>query len=145
MSSPPASLIDLRIRGDCITEHYFGDSALEKIASCCFNLQYFAYKISGFYYNVNRDGLSGKGILSLIDNCRRLEVLELHKAQRVGRETFEEILQKLAVASESSAVAKAAVSNDDDNYALRNIILAGYPFVIAGAPLRIIEESSDSD
>lgn len=95
--------------------------------------------MSASWYKEHLDGLSGKGILSLIDNCRRLEVLELHKAQRVGRETFEEILQKLAVARESSAVAKAAVSNDDDNYALRNILLEGYPFVIAGKPLRIID------
>lgn len=85
--------------------------------------------------------MSGKGIIALIDNCRRLEVLELHKAQRVRRETFEEILQKLAVARESSAVAKAAtVSNDDDNYALRSILLEGYPFFIEGTPLRITEE-----
>ena len=96
--------------------------------------------MSASWYKEHLDGLSGKGILSLIDNCRRLEVLELHNAQRVGRETFEEILQKLAVARESSAVAKAAtVSNDDDNYALRNILLAGYPFIIEGTPLRIID------
>lgn len=97
--------------------------------------------MSASWYKEHLDGLSGKGIIALIDNCRRLEVLELHNAQRVGRETFEEILQKLAVARESSAVAKAAtVSNDDDNYALRNILLEGYPFIIEGTPLRITEE-----
>jgi hypothetical protein len=95
--------------------------------------------LSRSWYKEHLDGLSGKGIIALIDNCRRLEVLELHNAQRVGRETFEEILQKLAVARESSAVAKAAGSNDDDIYVLRNIIILGYPFVIAGKPLRIIE------
>ena len=49
-------------------------------------------------------------------------------------ETFEEILQMLA---QSSAVAKAVVSDDDETFALRKIILAGYPFVVTGKPLRI--------
>lgn len=88
--------------------------------------------------------MSGKGILALVSDCRRLEVLELENAKRVGRDTFEEILQMLALARESSAVAKAAVSDDDETFALRKIILSGYPFVVTGNPLRI-EESTVSN
>lgn len=104
------------------------------------------YKISNsFYYKEELDGLSGKGILALVSICRRLEVLELENATRVGREVFEEILQMLALAKESNAVAKAVVSDDDETFALRKIILSGYPFVVTGNPLRIKEATVRND
>eukprot|EP00984_Skeletonema_dohrnii_P005801 scaffold2051_cov71-Skeletonema_dohrnii-CCMP3373.AAC.1 len=136
-------LLDLRIQGDTITENYLSDASLGTIAKSY--LQYFAYKISsGYYYKEELDGLSGKGILALVSDCRRLEVLELENAKRVGREAFEEILKMLALARESSAVAKAVVSDDDGMFALGKIILAGYPFVVTGNPLRL-EDTPDSN
>lgn len=137
----PANLIDLRIRGDPITNHYLGDAALRRIAKSCCNLRHFAYKLDSFYYNEAFDGLSGEGILALVSDCRCLEVLELSKARRIGRETFEEIIQMLALANESRAMANAVASddNDDAKFALRNITLMGYPFVVTGWPLRISE------
>lgn len=74
-----------------------------------------------------------------MSDCRCLEVLELSKARRIGRETFEEIIQMLALANESRAMANAVASNDDAKFALRNITLMGYPFVVTGWPLRISE------
>lgn len=88
--------------------------------------------------------MSGKGILALVSDCRRLEVLELENAKRVGRETFVEILQMLALARETSAVAEAVVSDDDGTFALGKIILAGYPFVVTGNPL-LLEDTTDSN
>ncbi|KAK1743758.1 hypothetical protein QTG54_005355, partial [Skeletonema marinoi] len=112
--------------GDTITENYLSDASLGTIAKSCPNLQYFAYKISsGYYYKEELDGLSGKGILALVSDCRRLEVLELENAKRVGRETFVEILQMLALARETSAVAKAVVSDDDGTFALVRLFLRG--------------------
>eukprot|EP00985_Skeletonema_marinoi_P010075 scaffold4753_cov107-Skeletonema_marinoi.AAC.1 len=138
-------LLDLRLQGDTITENYLSDASLGTIAKSCPNLQYFAYKISsGYYYKEELDRLSGKGILALVSDCRRLEVLELENAKRVGRETFVEILQMLALARESSAVAKAVVSDDDGTFALGKIILAGYPFVVTGNPL-LLEDTTDSN
>ncbi|KAL7493050.1 hypothetical protein ACHAWT_002704 [Skeletonema menzelii] len=63
-----------------------------------------------YYYKEELDLLTGKGIIALVSDCRRLEVLELKNAKRVGRETIEEILRMLALAKESSAVAKAVIS-----------------------------------
>ena len=79
--------------------------------------------------------LTGRGIIALISDCRRLEVLELCNAGRVGRETFEEILQMLARAKESSAAARAVVSDNDGTFALSEIILKGYSFIVTGNPL----------
>ncbi len=59
--------------------------------------------------------VTGKGILALVRDCRKLEVLELEGAKNVGRETIEEILQMLA---QSRAVAKAVVADGDGTYAL---------------------------
>lgn len=80
--------------------------------------------------------LTGKGILALVGDCRKLEVLELEDAKKVGRETIEEILQMLA---ESRAVAKAVVADGDGTYALREISLVGYSFVVEGNPLRLVD------
>ena len=79
--------------------------------------------------------MTGKGVLALVSECRQLEVLELNNVKRVGRETIEEILQMLARAKESSAVAKAVVSDNDGTFALREIILKGYSFIVTGNPL----------
>lgn len=88
------------------------------------------------YYKRELDVLTGKGILALVDNCRKLEVLELDGVRKVGRETIEQILQMLA---DSRAVAKAVVSDEDGTYALREISLVGYSFVVEGNPLRLVD------
>lgn len=141
-----ARLLDLRIEGDTITENYLSDSSLGKIAKACPNLKHFAYKISsGYYYKEELDMLTGKGIIALVSDCRRLEILKLKNAKRVGRETFEEILQMLARAKESSAVAKAVVSDNDGTFALRKIILSGYNFIVTGNPLCIQDTDTSDD
>ena len=87
--------------------------------------------------------MSGKGILSLVTTCRRLEVLELENAKRVGRETIDEILQMLTRAKESKMVAKAVVNEEEvDSFELRRITLSGYPFVVVGNPLRLEDTTS---
>ena len=130
-----ARLLDLRIEAETITDSYLSDSALGQVAKACPNLKYFAYRISLSWYKRELDLLTGKGVLALVSECRQLEVLELNNVKRVGRETIEEILQMLARAKESSAVAKAVVSDNDGTFALREIILKGYSFIVTGNPL----------
>ena len=79
--------------------------------------------------------LTGRGVVALVNDCRQLEVLELSNVRRVEKESIEEILQMLARAKESSAVARAVVSDNDGTFALREINLTGYSFIVTGNPL----------
>ena len=63
----------------------------------------------------------------------------------MGRETIEEILQMLALAKQSRTLAKAVVSDEDGTYALREISLVGYPFIVTGNPLRLEDTTASDD
>lgn len=123
-------LLHLDIRGDSITEHYLSDSALGVIASSCQNLKSFTYKVSSFYYKKELDGLTGAGILSLVEGCRNLEVLNLCGASNVSKDTFVTIANQVAQG-------EAASIGGNGRYALRRINLRLYPFTVSGYPFRI--------
>ena len=119
-------LLDLRINGSI---YYLADSGLRAIAFWCNNLQHFSYKIS-WGYNAGRDYLSGDGVVNLISKCRRLEIVELEDARNVTREHFEEILSMVEQ------------GDDEEEFALRKILLVGYKFIIEENPLRIVDKEA---
>ncbi|KAL9191435.1 hypothetical protein ACHAXT_001141 [Thalassiosira profunda] len=119
-------LLDLRIKGDCITNHYLSDAALSVIASSCSSLKQFTYEIvtySSRYYRSNLDSLSGAGINALVGGCRCLEVLELKNTKQVTKSDFTSLL--------------AMLDGSGGGYALREINLVGLPFAVKGDPFRI--------
>ena len=70
--------------------------------------------------------MSDAGITTLVSGCRRLEVLELANAKRIGKSAFTAIMDMLARENATS-----------DKFALRKIDLVGYPFAVRGYPFRI--------
>ena len=122
-------LLDLRIDNDCICNHYLNNGVLTVISEHCPNLRFFAYKMHSMFYKGLFDWLTGAGVISLVGGCRRLEVLELENVRRIERADFVTILSML--------------DQDPGSFALRKIDLVGYPFVISGNPLAIVDNSLD--
>ena len=154
-------LLDLRIRGDPITQHYLSNAALSTVGSSCPNLKYFSYKVSrilcirydkhllttplhlspqlcSMYYDEGLDRVTGDGILALVEGCRKLETLEIWGAKRVNRSTFDTICSLV----NQSGVASAGGGNGV--YALRKIAIRGYPFIVSDdRPFTVEDDSSN--
>ena len=141
-----SQLLDLRIKGDCITKHYVNDATLEVISEHCPNLKHFSYTLAFIcYYNESRDAPSvrdsmmGTGLLALVGGCRRLEVLEIERV--CSRNTFVTILNMLEQGEGEEAAASASGINRG-GFALRKIIAKSYPFVIADYPFHIEDQAT---
>ena len=93
-------LLDLRIEGDTITKHYLADNALRAIAASCPNLLVFTYMLSSYYYDASMDSLSGGALKTMIEGCRRLEVLRLLEVLSIKRADVASILELLDGANE---------------------------------------------
>ena len=107
-------LLDLRIKGDTITDHYLSGTALETITASCCNLEYFAYRVnsSSQFYKSYLDGVTGDRIIALVEGCRRLKAIELYKALHVKKGHFAQIANMVA--------------GELDQFALRKIVAVGY-------------------
>ncbi|KAL7529470.1 hypothetical protein ACHAXR_002983 [Thalassiosira sp. AJA248-18] len=127
-------LLDLRIKGDCITKNFLSDAALGVIATNCPNLKHFGYTMAYVcYYDAEQDPLSGAGVIALVKGCRRLEVLEIEHSKQVRKEDFLTIMNMVA----QDDAASDNAGSDGKKFALRKIIVVGYPFVITGNPFSI--------
>ncbi|EED88011.1 predicted protein [Thalassiosira pseudonana CCMP1335] len=127
VTSMGESLLDLRIRADTISNHYLSGIDLELIAKACPNMEYFAYVVSkwgGSFTERALENVNGSGVIALVENCRKLEVLELDNAKSVGREAFETIVQMLNEGNGGGG------ENGRESFALREIKLEGYPYAV---------------
>jgi hypothetical protein len=127
VTSMGESLLDLRIRADTISNHYLSGIDLELIAKACPNIKYFAYVVSkwgGSFTERALENVNGSGVIALVENCRKLEVLELDNAKSVGREAFETIVQMLNEGNGGGG------ENGGESFALREIKLEGYPYAV---------------
>ena len=77
------------------------------------------------YYDEGLDGVTGDGILAVIEGCRKLMTLEIWGAKRVSRNTFDTICSLV----NQSGVASAGGGNGV--YALQKIAIRGYPFIVS--------------
>jgi hypothetical protein len=131
-------LLDLKISTNSITTRYLSDSTMIVIGQCCKQLRKFTYELVYYeqYYaqTESRDLLSDDGIIALVDGCRKLEYLKLSNAKRVTDNAFITILDMIEQASGAST---ANDTDRTDGYALRQIELVGFPFVISGNPLTL--------
>ena len=118
-------LLDLRIQNYRLGGKCLSDEVVGVIAEFCPNLKHFTYKTMNNGGVVARD-LSASSITGLIRKCRQLEVLELIGAQTISRDDFAAILIMLE-------------HEDNQQHALRSIVLRGYPFVIGDKPFTITE------
>ncbi|EJK58607.1 hypothetical protein THAOC_21256 [Thalassiosira oceanica] len=101
-------LVDLRIKGRSVH-----DDSLSIIGETCANLRYFAYIGS------NSD-FTGKGVLALLEGCKKLEVLELEQAKGVTKDDIQTIVH----------LANKKGNGKFD--CLKKVDLWGYPFVVEG-------------
>ena len=109
----------------------------QRISASCPNLKHFAYKVDWFScYESSRDGLTGVGVLALVEGCRHLEVLDLDSARNVSKDTFVTIASLVAQGNETASAGGNGV------YALRKITAKNYPFTISGFPFRIEDKPS---
>lgn len=119
------------------THNILSFSSYQRISASCPNLKHFAYKVEWFScYESYRDGLTGVGVLALVEGCRRLEVLDLDSARNVSKDTFVTIANLVVQGSE------AASAGGNGVYALRQITVENYPFTISGFPFRIEDKPS---
>ncbi|KAL3762963.1 hypothetical protein ACHAWU_001110 [Discostella pseudostelligera] len=114
-------LVDLRVKNE-FNHRSLSDASLAIIAEHCPNLKHFAYDCRAGEHS--HASLTGVGFMILIRGCRRLEVLELKNVSELTRRDFESILNMLA--------------QDRGSFALRQIDVVGYPFIIRSNPLSIV-------
>jgi hypothetical protein len=118
-------LLDLRVE-NVFNHRSLSDASLAIIAENCPNLKHFAYDEGCRAENKDSlASLTGVGFMNLVRGCRRLEVLELKNVSQLTRRDFETILNMLA--------------QDPGSFALRQIDVVGYPFIIRSDPLSIVE------
>jgi len=114
-------LVDLRVKNE-FNHRSLSDASLAIIAEHCPNLKHFAYDCRAGEHS--HASLTGVGFMNLVRGCRRLEVLELKNVSELTRRDFESILNMLA--------------QDRGSFALRQIDVVGYPFIIRSNPLSIV-------
>ena len=101
-------LVDLRVKG-----RYVHDDTLSIIGESCANLRRFAYIGSNTSF-------TGKGVLALLEGCKKLEVLELEQARGVTKDDIQTIVN----------LANKKGNGKFD--CLKKVDLFGYPFVVEG-------------
>lgn len=73
--------------------HYLSDATVTEIAKSCPNLQCFSYVNNTYQYNIARDSLTERGIIALVRNCPKLEILYLCGTANVGLPALETIVE----------------------------------------------------
>lgn len=83
-------LLELRIEANPFFQSYVSDETVLAVARCCPNLRVFASRIKTIF---DDEHLTENGIIVLVEGCRRLQVLDLRNAARVGLSAYKAIVR----------------------------------------------------